>query len=384
MPNLSIRTISMIRLLKLSIIFLVFLTSCSTIPTYNESLKDSLISENYDPVVRPWEDGLRTDPEGKSFEWWYFDASFSDGSTAVIFFSTKSIFNPAGKADPGVTIVITDPYGNTTEASDNPGRDNFSAGTDNLDVKIGNSFFIGDLNKTRIYFEKDGIVADLTLVSEAPPWRPGSGISYYDTKKEKYFAWLPAIPYGTVAGTLRYNGETIAVEGTGYHDHNWGNIRLDKIKTQWYWGRAKIGEYTLIFSQMLTSPKYGGTLIPVFYLAKDDIIISDLKFEYEFTASGWRQHPGGRDYPTKIRIVFYQDNLETAITISNPEFIEEKYLLEDAPWFVKVLSKPFTNPYYFRFKSDFELNIKDHGEQINKTGSGIFEMMLLRGLQTVR
>ncbi|MCF6334216.1 MAG: polysaccharide deacetylase family protein, partial [Spirochaetales bacterium] len=209
-------------------------------------------------------------------------------------------------------------------------------------------------------------------------------LNAWKTKKEKYFAWLPAIPYGTVAGTLRYNGETIAVEGTGYHDHNWGNIRLDKIKTQWYWGRAKIGEYTLIFSQMLTSPKYGGTLIPVFYLAKDDIIISDLKFEYEFTASGWRQHPGGRDYPTKIRIVFYQDNLETAITISNPEFIAEKYLLEVAPWFVKVLSKPFTNPYYFRFKSDFELNIKDHGEQINKTGSGIFEMMLLRGLQTVR
>jgi len=40
-------------------------------------------------TVSPWEDGLRTDVDSPSFEGWYFDAHFDDGSTAVIVFYTK-------------------------------------------------------------------------------------------------------------------------------------------------------------------------------------------------------------------------------------------------------------------------------------------------------
>ena len=79
-----------------------------------------------------------------------------------------------------------------------------------------------------------------------------------------------------------------------------------------------------------------------------------------------------------------QDNLETTITINNPAFIEEKSLLDSAPWLIRVLSRPFTNPYYFRFRADFTLRLNNSEEIIEKKGRGIFEMMLLRGLQTVR
>ena len=36
-----------------------------------------------DPArIEPWEDGLRTDPAARSFEWWYYDCRFDDGSQA--------------------------------------------------------------------------------------------------------------------------------------------------------------------------------------------------------------------------------------------------------------------------------------------------------------
>ena len=362
----------------------LLLIACVSPPKGKPLLADEIISKDYTPVVQPWEDGLRTDPAGKSFEWWYFDSTFSDGSTAVVFFSTKSFLNPAGKAAPQASIVITDPKGNKIEATDKPGISNFSASTKILDVEIGKSYLTGNLDSCDLYFNKGNVKANLHLVSKAPAWRPGSGISYYDDKKETYFAWLPSIPYGIVTGTLEYNGKKVSVTGTGYHDHNWGNVRLNKIKTQWYWGRARIDDYTLIFSQMLTAPKYGSEKVPVFYLAKGDKVISKLKYNFNFKPSEWKRHEGGRDYPTEITMNVTQDNLNATIFIDKPVLIEAKYLLDSAPWIVRVLSRPFSNPYYLRFKADFNLNITEGGKTVNKKGSGLFEMMLLRGLQTVR
>jgi hypothetical protein len=36
--------------------------------------------------VQRWEDGRRTAPDQKSFEWWYFDALMEDGTAVVVVF----------------------------------------------------------------------------------------------------------------------------------------------------------------------------------------------------------------------------------------------------------------------------------------------------------
>ena len=304
------------------------ISSCASSTKPNRPISDEIVDATYSTEVEPWEDSLRTDPTGNSFEWWYFDASFSDGSTAVIVFSTKNILNPGGKADPNVSIIITTPDGSKISVDDSPGIKNFTASQKILDIKVGNSYARGDLSQCFIHFEKDGIGADLTFTSKAPAWRPGSGKMYFDSEKEKYFAWLPAIPFGDVEGSLTYNGKKIKVNGTGYHDHNWGNVRLDKVMTQWYWGRVRIDEYTVIFSQMLSAPKYGSTKVPV--------------------------------------------------------FIETRNLLEHLSWPVKSITRLFTKPWYFRFSADFHLKISETNGTTEKNGSGIFEMMMLRGIQTIR
>ncbi len=365
----------------------LLLSSCTTKSTDTSASAPEHFREPLSSKVQPWEDGRRTNPDKNEFEWWYFDFSFSDGSTAVIYFSTKSFLHPAGKPEPGVNLVITDPRGHKFSVSDNPGEKNFTSSTSNLDVTVGDSFVKGDLSGCHLHFEKDGTGVDLHLISKAPAWRPGtgvSGVSYYGAKKTKYFAWLVAIPYGIAEGTLHYNGKTVKVSGTGYHDHNWGNIRLDKIKTQWYWGRARIGDYTLIFVQMLTTPKYGSKKIPVFYLAKGNKILSSNNYTFTFTPTQWKRHSGGRDYPEKIKINVKQSNMDVTIKISSPTIIEAQSLLDKAPWYIRILSRPFTNPYYFRFNADFTLECKGLTGTVDKKGKGIYEMMLLRGLQTVR
>ena len=153
--------------------------------------------------------------------------------------------------------------------------------------------------------------------------------------------------------------------------------------TQWYWGRARIDDYTLIFSRMLTSPKYGSIRVPVFYLAKGNEILSSREFDFTFTPSKWLRHSGGRDYPEGITVNVVQKDMQTKINITDPVFIEARDLLENQPWLVKNLSSLFINPYYFRFNADFHLRIENSTHTVEKSGNGIFEMMLLREKQTI-
>lgn len=55
----------------------------------------------------PKENGLRSHGGRDSFEWWYTDAEFDDGTTVVTIFFTKNYFDVTGIAWPTVDLEIT-------------------------------------------------------------------------------------------------------------------------------------------------------------------------------------------------------------------------------------------------------------------------------------
>ncbi len=57
-----------------------------------------------------------------------------------------------------------------------------------------------------------------------PARRPQTGYLVYGAERDKEFAWLPAVPEGTVTATYRVGEEVHQTNGVGYHDHNWGNV----------------------------------------------------------------------------------------------------------------------------------------------------------------
>ena len=65
------------------------------------------------------------------------------------------------------------------------------------------------LHEYTLHFQSPDVRADLTLRGSVPPWRPGTGFSFFSA--EKYFAWLPSVPQGKVDGTLEVQGRTITV-----------------------------------------------------------------------------------------------------------------------------------------------------------------------------
>jgi len=219
--------------------------------------------------VSKWEDGLRTTGKRGELEWWYFDTKFDDGALFVCYF---------WKVHPLKDIYFIGMNYNTPD-----GKDLFlmkffnekdvSFANDSCDVVMGNNYFKGNLNKYNIFLSADdfeGFGIEIKLNSTLKPYRPQDGIIRAGSD---YFAWLAAVPNGTVEAKIVQNGKEFTKSGNGYHDHNWGNTPLQKLFDSWSWFRGTSGDYTVIAADLNTSAKRGGYKIPILYMANEEELL---------------------------------------------------------------------------------------------------------------
>ncbi len=225
--------------------------------------------------IELWEDGMRTEDKKGNYEWWYYDSHFPDGTIMVIIFYSKSPIAVDGPIAPQATIELTLPDGTKYSDQVKASIADSAYAKDKCDIRIGESRFVGDLKHYEITFRGEKIQASVTLDGTIPAWRSQTGSIFFGDREENYFAWLPAVPEGNVVADVVYNGNPLHLEGTGYHDHNWGNVSMLQLMHHWYWGRAKIGDYKVISAWITGEKKYGYKDFDVFMLAKGDQILGD-------------------------------------------------------------------------------------------------------------
>lgn len=63
--------------------------------------------EGLTPTMQPWENGMRTNPMPETFEWWYLQGTFDDGSHAEFTFFTKPWMDNSGPLDPYLSLTVT-------------------------------------------------------------------------------------------------------------------------------------------------------------------------------------------------------------------------------------------------------------------------------------
>ncbi|MDR0883459.1 MAG: hypothetical protein LBN05_02480 [Oscillospiraceae bacterium] len=220
-------------------------------------------------TIEQWEDGARTDGGPGSYEWWYFDGHFEDGTSLVLVYYTKRMMTPDKPLAPYATIDLDTPDGQHFEERLEVAGIPFSASKEGCEVHIGPCYIKGNLDEYEIYFKNDIAEAKVHLKSNVPPWRPETGHIFFGEEDERYFAWLPSVPEGSVEAEITVHGKTSTHTGTGYHDHNWGNVNMMQLMNHWYWGRARVGDYRVITSYIYGEKKYGYAEYPIFLIAKE-------------------------------------------------------------------------------------------------------------------
>ena len=316
-----------------------------------------------------------------TFEWWYFDAEFDDGSTAVVTYTSRPATNPKGELRPTMLLIMKSAEGEKVRLTDEFKPGDFSASAEGCDVRIGSNTVKGDLDSYELHAALEDCSADLTFTRSGPSWRPGSGITYSGRKEERFFGWVVPITYGTVEGTITFKGEKKQVKGTCYHDHNWGNFSLNSAIDHWYWGRAHVGDFTVVFVQMVTRhlPIVGSLNLNTLMLARGEEVLTDDGLPLRLQVSDFVDGPLGGSYPTKVDWTWHTDEGDISLTIRNPKLIEALDMLEGKPSWEKPLAHLVSNPYYYDFNADLELSVDLKGDKTVEKGKALYELMHLQG-----
>lgn len=327
--------------------------------------------------IEKWEDSHRTNCNKYEYEWWYFDSKLFDGSSLVIDFFPTSLLNHKGRVKPNGMIRYTKPDGTVINDEFRLPKEMATFGKEHCSVRIGENYIEGDLQNYKIKYKTDKIEAEVELIGRVPSWRPATGHIFFD--EEKYFAWFPSVPSGSVKATIKYDGKTEVLEGYGYHDHNWGNAPMFYLLHHWYWGRAKIGDYDVISSYITCQKKYGYKHVMVFMLAKDGKIISENLANPDYFQTEPEYDPVVRKhFHKKITYHYYASDAEYRITYQMKEHLEH-FNLKDAMNrklvdFLLMVNR--LDPSYSRFGGDITLEKIVDGEIVEKiTAPGMWELM---------
>lgn len=225
-----------------------------------------------------WEDGFHIAGNAGNYEWWYFDSKLNDGSSLVIVFYPGPMFSFSKGFHPHVTFTHTRADGTKYESRVDAELKDCIFSRDDCEVRVGPCTVKGDLHHYEIFWKDNNIEATVILDGNVPAWRPQSGHILFDNKH--YFAWLPSVPEGNITVTIKGKDGEETLTGTGYHDHNWGDVPMFSLMHHWYWGRAKIGDYQVVSSYITAAKKYSYDEVPIFMLAKDGKILADQPEKY--------------------------------------------------------------------------------------------------------
>lgn len=330
--------------------------------------------------VAVWEDGFRTAAEkDRCFEWWYFDARLDDGSALIVVFSSKPQTQPAGPLAPSVLVLYRGADGTKLRRDQQHSPEDFAASTRSCDVRIGPNTAVGDLDTYAVHVEVDDLVADLELRREAPSWRPGSGVAYFDGSDKSYVGWVVPVPHGTLTGTVSVLGQQRTVTGAAYHDHIWGDHALAANLNHWYRGRAQVDGFTVVYLQMTTKAvlPLGSLNLPMFYLAKGDQLLTDDLLPLRLQTIGDVSGPRGHTYPTELLWTWESEADSATLRVTDPQLIAALDL-RPGKGVRRPLRYAIQHPMCYAFTADLELQVDFGDVQATARGATIFEKMMFR------
>ena len=87
--------------------------------------------------VALWEDGSRVDGRKGSYEWWYYDSHYPDGTVLVLFFFSKMPIDVDGPIKPIATMELTFPDGRKFSEEVYATLEESHYDKDRCDVRIG-------------------------------------------------------------------------------------------------------------------------------------------------------------------------------------------------------------------------------------------------------
>ena len=197
-------------------------------------------------------DGSHITNYKKFFEWWYFD--FDLKSQHQIYLEWHAP-NFALKNESCLLIIRM--HNNAKKQCEDSKMKTFRYSRSvinqkktSCDIEFPSGHIIEKDDNYFINVRERDLLINLRLERLLPPVATEDEVLYCTRDGKEFFAWNIPVPRAEVTGEIELSGEGIEVQGTAYHDHNWGNLNIGKHLRGWIWVRILFDDFTLIFGDI--------------------------------------------------------------------------------------------------------------------------------------
>jgi hypothetical protein len=313
-------------------------------------------------------DGWRTKKSADDpnvYEWWYFDIHNHDGTiiTGDISLQTTIGFLPRFGTPQAQSSIGINRNNLQSDAIENFPMDQFTSATDSCDVRSGGLTMRGDFTELQIRGKVKDHEIDVVFRQTATPLRPGNGYIFLGST-DTFQGWFNAFPSATATGHVIVGGETIEINGVGYHDHNYGNVPIAEGYRSWFWARPSFERYTTLAIDVQNGERFGGGSVPVLWVydkeTKKELVRATTLDDMTITLGSMVQFPDplhGGAYPS-VTVYDYRHDEDRVRLQLNDTGVLASFLPYDTndPQIQKYLTSIGSNGvYYTRRSSNVEL-----------------------------
>ncbi|GFF67918.1 hypothetical protein IFM61392_06072 [Aspergillus lentulus] len=268
------------------------------------------------------------------FDWWYFDAvSSSNPNVSVVitlFTSTPTAFPFLPSSNPSSVLLsyiwISLANGTSYAAYTNASLatvDAVCGVTRGIWHGSGVSFTGSEEGAYEIVIDGGlGVTGSMRLSSVANPHTPcgDNRLRLGDTGSTGAvgIGWASLLPDAEASVDVLVGGARVRFTGVGYHDKNWSDGPFEAAVRTWYWGRGRVGPFSVVWFDML--PLGNDTEVVSGYVAAGrEVIVSGCE-EGVVSVRPWKNGmaaaypPVLGDVPDGFRVV-YSDGMEVDVTL---------------------------------------------------------------------
>jgi predicted secreted hydrolase len=302
--------------------------------------------------------------EKNYYEWWYFDASFTNEYHIVITYHYRNFFLPG--MPPSLQFFIYKPDGTRVDRYAVCKPEEISADPNYCNLQMGKSWARDCGDHYEIVMDINGTGFKLNFKNTAPPWKPGTGYNYKNEENGMVAGWVIPMPSASVTGELYIKGSTIPVEGYGYHDHNWGNYHTSQTFRGWYWGRVHNDRYTIDFGWVLPRDKEMPVVSPLLLARDNEIVLSTDIINTELNDFVVDEKLKQK-YPREVTVTTDSLGVKMKLSIKTHRVVEQMNLPKTMEW----------EQYYYRFLANYTLDLEIDGEKDIVKGEMLHEYVIM-------
>ncbi|KUI73197.1 Hydroxyneurosporene dehydrogenase [Cytospora mali] len=255
--------------LTTAVLPLLIRSALAEVTTLSDDLSTESVTAEWTSSYSSYLDGAKLSGPANdtSYDWWYFDAvsASTNASVVVVFYNSgpDGFINTYEGGPLSVSITGTFPNG-TQYSLETPATGAvITTGSNGISLDFeGSGFgFVGsDIRGSEVTYVMTidspdiGVQGTVTWTSVAPAHYPcdlnKAGVTELILP---HVGWANAVPDATAAVSLSFgDSSTVSfTDGVGYHDKNWGDRPFVESASQWYWGHAHLGPYSLVWFDAL-------------------------------------------------------------------------------------------------------------------------------------